>query len=634
MCGVGGAVARDRSSDVTGTLERLSASLAHRGPDAAGTHLFHGRSAGLVHRRLSIVDVACGAQPMPNEDRTVWVSYNGEIYNHRELRQELVSAGHVFRTHADTEVLVHGWEEWGPALLERLNGIYALALLDERPGHPLAGVWLARDPVGVKPMYAGRARGLTWFSSELAAARSAGLVDERLRPEAFDEFLVYRFVPSPGTFYRDVWKLPPGTCCRIDPDAEGMPVFRPFHPQFAPAAVPRSSGEWEEALRSELRASVERQLMADVPVGVLLSGGVDSTVIARLMRDALGEAPAAFAVGFAEEPEGGELAPARKAARALGIPLNEVLVHEAAYLERWPEHAGRLGEPIANSGVLLVGMLCAEVRKTHKVVLTGQGADEPLGGYPRHAAERHYPLARHLRPLLRLVPERVAGSDQVRRMQRIAGEEDEARRFTEILAVFAPREALALTGHAMDPGALAEPVRRVLPADGSDDGLNRLLAADARLSLADDLLIVADHMSMAESVELRVPFLDLRLLALVSSMPSRYKLSVLGARKWLYRRAVRQLLPPDVRRLQTGMTARFGRKLGFATPMNRWFTEWAGRSAGEYLLGPSARLPDFLASGEIRRLLEAVRAGAPRSRQLLTLYVLESWLRGALPGRA
>ncbi len=630
MCGIAGVIARDPAADVTAVLERLSGALAHRGPDASGARFERGRSVGLGHRRLSIVDLACGLQPMTGEDGRVWVSYNGEIYNHLDVRRELESLGHTFRTNADTEVLVHGWEEWGPRLVERLNGIFAFAVFDGRQG---AGeLWLARDPIGVKPVYVGRTDGLWWFTSELAAARDTGLVGDTYRPAAFDEFLVYRFVPSPGTFYPNAWKLPPSTLCRLALDdlPTGMPAFQPYTSAIRPASIPAAEGEWKEALRDGLGAAVRRQLMADVPVGSLLSGGVDSTVITRLMRDALPEPPAAFGIGFDSEPDGGELANARRAAAALGVPLQEVRVSDAAYRAAWPAHAARLGEPIANSGVLLVGMLCAEVRKTHKVVLTGQGADEPLGGYPRHAGERYYPFVRHLAPLLHHLPERMAASDRVRRVARLAGEAAEARRFTEILAVFSPLEATALTRHGADPDALADPVRRALPDDGDGDSLNRLLRADARLSLADDLLVVADHMSMAHSVELRVPFLDLEYFALLERMPGRYKVSALGERKWLYRRAVAPLLPETIRGELTGLRARLGRKLGFATPIDRWFREWLAGDAEAYLTGAAARTTEYLSCDGVRALIASVRdRGAPRTRQLLALFVLEAWLRGS-----
>jgi asparagine synthase (glutamine-hydrolysing) len=625
MCGISGMLAGP-SGEIGPVLRRLTAGLSHRGPDGTGFHWFRGGSGGLGHRRLSIVDVAGGAQPMSNEDGTVWITYNGEIYNHLEVRQTLETLGHRFRTAADTEVVVHGWEEWGPAIFDRLNGIYALALHDGREGREK--LILARDPVGVKPLYLGRGAHGWWFASELRAAKDAGVVDARVRPEALGEYLVYRFIPSPGTFYQNTWKIPPGHWCELAVDLPGdTPVFRRFETRFAPAALPVTVEGWAEALRAELTAAVRRQLMSDVPVGSLLSGGVDSTVVTRLMKEGLGSAPQAFAVGVTGAGAVNELDPARRAAHALGVPLTEVEVTEDQFLAAWPGQVASLGEPVANSGVLLVGLLCQVVGKTHKVVLSGQGADEPLGGYPRHAAERWYPLTRWLGPLLDLVPERLAASDRVSRIRRLSRETDQSRRFAEILAVFAPGEIGGLTGRSVDPDALAAPVRFWLD-DRNGDSLNSLLRVDARLSLADDLLLVADHMAMASSVELRVPFLDLRLLALLEAMPSRFKISPLGERKWLYRRAVKALLPDALRAPLTGMKERTGPKLGFTAPMEKWLDRWLHREANDYLLGTGSHLPEHLKADAVRGVLTESVAGRPRTRQLLSLYVLETWLRG------
>jgi asparagine synthase (glutamine-hydrolysing) len=633
MCGIAGVLSADRGVDVGARLERLTAALAHRGPDGEGIRFLAGRWAGFGHRRLSIVDLVGGRQPMANEDGRIWVVFNGELYNHLDLRAQLERRGHAFRTRADTEVLVHGWEEWGSGLLERLNGIYAFALFDGRGGP--GEVWLGRDPVGVKPLYVGRSGSEWWFASELAAARRAGLVSGALRPEAVDEFLVYRFVPSPGTFFRDVWKLPPGHVCRLDLRAlPAEPQFERFEARFAPPAVPRTREEWAEALRDGLRAAVRRQLMSDVPVGSLLSGGVDSTVVTGLMRDSLASPPQAFAVGFSDAPVD-ELAAARRAAAALGVPLAELAVSQEEYLAAWPAQIATLGEPIANSGVLLVGLLCRLVGRTHKVVLSGQGADEPLGGYPRHTVARFAGVARLLRPLLDSMPERLLSSDGVARMRRVSSAAEEARRFVETLAVFGPAEAVALTGHAVDPGALADPVRRWLPAVDGADAVNRLLYVDARLSLADDLLIVADHTSMASSVELRVPFLDLEFLALVERMPGAYKVSPFGERKWLYRRAVEGLLPPRLRPGLVGWKARTGAKAGFSIPTDAWCGAWAAGPAQGYLLGSRAQLPDVVRGDVVKSLLESVRdRGRSRVRQLMSLYVLETWLRGLRGGSA
>ena len=624
MCGISGIVGP--GGDVGPALERLTQALNHRGPDGSGFHFFNGRSGGLGHRRLSIVDLATGAQPMSNEDGSVWISYNGEIYNHGDVRRELESLGHRFRTAADTEVVVHGWEEWGPAIFERLNGIYALALYDGRAGRHR--VILARDPVGVKPLYLGRGAAGWWFASELGAARSSGLLDSTPRPQALGEYLVYRFIPSPGTFYRNAWKVPPGHWCEVPTGASSAePVFQRFHTSFGPGSLPGTVEEWEESVRTELAHAVRRQLMSDVPVGSLLSGGVDSTVITRLMMDDLAAPPSAFAVGVRGEGAVNELEPARRAANALDVPLTEVEVSDEEFLAAWPGQVAGLGEPVANSGVLLVGLLCRTVGKTHKVVLSGQGADEPLGGYPRHAAERWYPFTRRIGPLLDLVPERFAASDRVSRIRRMSREADQSRRFAEILAVFSPAEVDKFTGRTVDRDEIAAPVRYWLD-NRNGDSLNSLLRVDARLSLADDLLLVADHMAMASSVELRVPFLDLKLLALFEAMPSRFKISPLGERKWLYRRAVKSILPPALREPLTGVKERTGPKLGFTAPMDRWLTRWLHTEADGYLLGSQSRLASHLRPDAVRGVLTESAAGKPRTRQLLSLYVLETWLRG------
>ena len=476
-----------------------------------------------------------------------------------------------------------------------------------------------------------------WFASELAAARSAGLVANDLRSEAIDEFLVYRFVPSPGTPFRSAWKLPPAHYCRIPLDQPlETPVFHRYGSTFAPASLPGGRHEWEAAVREGLGAAVRRQLMADVPVGSLLSGGVDSTIVTRLMRDSLPEPPQAFAIGFSGESPDGELHAARAAAAALGVPLQEVEASEGEYLDTWLAQAARFGEPIANTGLPFVGLLCSRVGATHKVVLSGQGADEPLGGYPRHAAERLYPLGQRIRWLLRMVPEGWAESDRMARVRRVVGEPDRASRFANILAVFSPREVVQLTGRG-DFERLIRPVRTWLGEDESGDGLNALLKVDARLSLSDDLLLVADHMSMACSIEFRVPFLDLELLALLERMPSRYKLSWTGARKWLYRRAIVGLLPVELQGGLTGRRARAGRKLGFTMPLDRWVNRWVGTSADEFLTGPRAVLPHYTQAERIRAYLGDVRRRhLKRNRQLAALYVLESWLRSAVgaPTRA
>ena len=295
MCGIAGLWSVDESAGWRRSANALQASIAHRGPDGQGVlgigedgsvrrvdtveALPQGSWMGvLLHRRLSIVDVEGGAQPMSNEDGRIWLIFNGEIYNHASIRAELIGLGHHFATKADTEVIVHGWEHWGPGLLERLNGIYAFALLDLRTGRDL---WLARDPAGVKPLYLGVNGHTWWFASELAAARQSALAGTEIDPAGLAEYLVYRFVPSPRTVFKHAWKVPPGHYCRIDERSPAVPEFRPFRYARSGTSAPRSTAEWGDAIGSGLRDAVRRQLMSDVPVGSLLSGGVDSTIVTQ-----------------------------------------------------------------------------------------------------------------------------------------------------------------------------------------------------------------------------------------------------------------------------------------------------------------------------------------------------------------
>ena len=626
MCGIAGLFATDRRYDVRPILERLTEGLSHRGPDGSGYRYFGGVARGVGHRRLSIVDIHGGTQPMANEDETVWVVFNGEIYNHLVLRRELERLGHVFRTRADTEVIVHGWEEWGTALFGRLNGMFAVAVYDDRKANGV--VWLARDPVGIKPLYLGGDRFRWWFASELQAARAVGLVESEIRSEAIAEYLVYRFVPAPTTPFAQSWKVPAGHYCRIDlqcPFEE--PQFEPFAYRPATADVPTTAREWGDALRVAIWQAVDRQLMSDVPLGALLSGGIDSTLVTRIMVERQ-SAPLGFAIGF-DAAGADELSLARRAGRALGVSLVETAVTPDDFIAAWPAQIAGMGEPIANSGTLLVGMLCRVVRGYRKVVLTGQGADEPLGGYPRHVAERFFPVARPMRHVISRIPAGWGNSDQLSRFRRVLGAEGAPDRFAELLAVFSPAIAQSLMRAPVSADALVAPVRRCMPSESVGDVVNQMLVVDRRLSLSDDLLLVMDHMSMASSVEARVPFLDLELLSLIERMPSQLKVSRLGERKWLYRRTVRRDLPPAMRQLLTGWRARTGAKQGFTTPLGAWCESWTGTHGTAYLLGPVARLPAYLDAGSVGMLLKrAIRDPARHQRQILSLYVLETWLRG------
>jgi len=640
MCGICGIASPVESTEIGPACLALTRKLRHRGPDGEGFLRMSPTARGLCapeelrepaslvagHRRLSIVDLAGGSQPMANESETVWVTFNGEIYNHLELRRELLQRGHRFKTEADTEVLVHGWEEWGEGLFGRLNGIFALALVDVENGE----VVLVRDPVGVKPLYLGRSDRLVWWSSELGPARDVGLASTCVSADALKLFLTFRFIPSPYTIFEDVWKLPPGHFVRLPAlGGSGRPSFVPFEQNVRSSADPRTRNQWREAILAELDEAVGRQLMADVPVASLLSGGVDSSLVTQMMARRLPYRPHTYGIGFASDGRASEALAAAHAATSLDVPHTSVEVDAAAYIEAWPRAVAEIGEPIANSGGLLVWMLSEEVGRSHKVVLTGQGADEPLGGYPRHVVERLRPYASLSSDLAVRAVRAVKGRDDASRLARALAAPTQIDRYVDILSVVPP-EQVDLVVRSASPSArelAQEAVGRWTSGVDSGDGLNDFLRVDLRMSLADDLLLIADHFSMRASVELRVPFLDLRFLELVERMPSRYKVSALGSRKWLYRRAAAANLPEPIRRTACGPRARFGRKRGFSTPLGAWF-DAEGGPLGEpaQWVGSLVGLHD-VELDSVHELL--VNEPETFARQRAAFYSLATWARAA-----
>lgn len=638
MCGIAGMVTRGGDTTAGESVLAVTQALVHRGPDGVGFWRLGGDEAGLCgagdlarpadivlgHRRLSIVDIEGGAQPMGSDDGSVWVSYNGEIYNHPDLRRELEGLGHRYRTQCDTETLVHGWEEWGEDLFGRLNGIFALAIADVRRRE----IVLARDPIGVKPLYLGVSGERTWFASELSAAAEAGLVSGGLSPDALKLFLTFRFIPSPHTIDACAWKVPPGHYVRLGRGNAGSePRFSTFESRIRSSASPRGRRDWGEALIAELDRAVERQLMADVPVASLLSGGVDSSLVTQMMAAHLPYAPQTFGIGMRADGTASEALAAEQAAKELCVPHDSTVIDDEDFVQAWPSVLGQFGEPIANSSALMIQMICEQVGRLHKVALCGQGADEPLGGYPRHMTERLYRLGRLWPALSHAVTRRGFGEESALRLGRAMGARDRTERYVEIFSVLPSDEIDRLVrGASATASELARAaVERWIQPDETGDAVNDLLRVDARLSLADDLLIVGDHCAMRSSVELRVPFLDLSMLELVERMPSVYKVSPLGERKWLYRQAAARHLPPELARRLCPPRKRFERKRGFSQPLGKWFDTERGLLAEHALWAhPLIDLFELPANGMDGVLGEPGAPGMARRRSVL--YALAQWL--------
>lgn len=632
MCGLAGLATTSADAARTAQAFLATRALHHRGPDetrlltvADGSPRVVGLDAEPTPAdvvagscRLSIVDIEGGHQPLANEDATVWVTYNGEIYNQLELRRELEQRGHRFRTHADTEILVHGWEEWRTDLFPRLNGIFAFAIVDltERE------VVLGRDPLGVKPLYVGVGGGTTWWSSELGAAAEAGLADGGLASDALRLFLTFRFVPAPYAVRERSWKLPPGSLVRLDlADAGQEPHFVRYASSVRSSYEPRRRSEWREAIGAELEAAVTRQLMSDVPLASLLSGGVDSTLTTLFMKRHLDSPPESFAVGFSSDGAQSETLQAAAAADELGVPLHRRVLEDGDYAREWSTLVSRFGEPTANTSSAVLHSICIDVGRTHKVALCGQGADELLGGYPRHVAERLYRIARHAPSLAAPAAARVFGRDAGERVQRLLAADDRLDRYVEIFAHVPPREVDELLPGG-DTHALARGIVGSWASPGpGGDALNELLRIDTRMSLADDLLWVADLCSMYESVELRVPFLDVAFVELVERMPSRHKIGALGGRKRLYREAAADHLPAASRRRLAASLRPWRPKRGFSPPRGNPFAETTADP-----FGPLAQTGLFAGDA----LAPSLGAG----RRHDVLLALASWLAAHEPAGA
>jgi asparagine synthase (glutamine-hydrolysing) len=634
MCGITGILRHDGGPIDAGMLQRMTRAIAHRGPDGEGFHIEPG--LGLGHLRLAIVDVAGGVQPMANEDGDVIIVFNGEIYNFPALRRQLQSLGHVFANRSDTEAIVHAWEEWGPGCVEHLDGMFAFGLWDRKRG----SLFLARDRLGKKPLhYAVMPTGIA-FASELRAFVDLPGIDRRIEPAAVDDFLAYGYVPDPRTIFAGIRKLPPAHTLLIDAKQmarNGLPApIRYWCPQSGNRAIQRRQIGFDEAakhLRHSLVAATRARLMADVPIGAFLSGGVDSSGIvaaAAFARAEAGERPLdSFTIGF---PGGGDETPfaAMVAQRCGTVQHNET----AAAID-WIAAAARqgqvFGEPFADSSAVPMLAVCRLARQHVTVALSGDGGDEVFAGYRRHrwhslvaAARRFLPagtrqsfiasLARAY-PKLDQAPRFLrakhtltelsldAAASYYRTMVRV---QDEHRR-----SLLAPSLRVALDGH--DPAAL---VAAAMAESGSDDPLAQAQYADLATWLPSMMLPKVDRTSMAVGLEVRSPLLDHRLVEWGLSLPPGLKLHR-GEGKAVLKRALEPWLPRQVL---------YRPKQGFATPLGGILRAGIDQVRAR-LLGSAMLDSGLFHSPTIARLLDEHAAGAfDHAQALWSLLTFEGFL--------
>ena len=626
MCGIVGIVELDRRETVSEPRLRLMRDvLRHRGPDGEG--LFLDGPVGLGHRRLSIVDVAGGHQPMANEDSTAWIVFNGEIYNHASLRPGLEARGHRYATRSDTETILHLYEEEGERCVERLQGMFAFAVWDRARQRLL----LARDRLGIKPLYYALSGDELLFASEVKALLAVQRGRPRCNAAALPEFLATRFVSGEETLFEGVRKLRPGHVLSWSA-AEGMRQRRYWRLPGGPDDAPSTLEERAQDVRARLTEAVRSHLMSDVPLGVFLSGGLDSSGLAALMAPLVGEPIRTFSVGFAD-PRANELPYARLVAQAVGAEHREVVVTPEDFIGALPRLIWHEDEPIAFPSSVPLYFVSRLAREHVKVVLTGEGADELFLGYNWYRVTAWN--ERLGRPYWRLVPQGLR--EQVRRL--IGGLPRPARRYAErsFLALSpGPRglfyENFAVFGETHQRGLLAdggllaardpyaEQIRCYEEAFGGP--LERMSHADLQTYLV-RLLMKQDQMSMAASVESRVPFLDHELVEHVAAMPGRFKLRGLET-KAVLRAALRDVVPPAI------LTRR---KMGFPVPVGTWFSDGFWPIVQEFVLGPRALRRGWFQPPALRRLAEDHRSGRARNGDRLWLLVnLEIWQRIFLDG--
>jgi asparagine synthase (glutamine-hydrolysing) len=611
MCGIAGIF------DACGVDEQVLRSMVdrmtHRGPDGCG--YYHGDTVGLGVRRLAIVDVEGGDQPLYNEEHDVVVVFNGEIYNHAELREWLVARGHLLSSHSDGAVLPHMYEELGTDFARQLNGIFAIALWDRRQDR----LHLIRDHFGVKPLYWTENAGRVGFASELKALCEWPAMRRKVSAEAVDAFLTYRFVPSPLTMFERTEKVPPGSAISIHEGGIERWMFADEDPRGDRRDAAQLIEEYQEAFET----AVMRQLMSDRPIGVMLSGGVDSGALTAVMAEHLSQVRT-FSVGFAAGGEAtNELPLAQQTARMFGTHHEARLISEAEYLRDLPSIAAHIEEPVGTSSALAVRYVSAMMKGAVPVALSGQGADEPLAGYWRHLGAKIAWQLRHLRGAARHMPVPSTWVRVRRGRQTLLESNDAVRRAIRAYEVFSPEAKRRLYRRdfvdALNNAASVECfVEKLSKRVSHLDGLGQMLFVDTRMWLPDELLLVADKMSMAESVELRVPFLDRDLVALVESAHSSLKVRGL-TRKWFHKKAMLRWLPQEIV---------YRKERGWATPIGQWMRSSLRPLLTEALLSPDGVCRQAMSEAELMRLITDHASGRENHvRELFCLLNLALWHR-------
>jgi asparagine synthase (glutamine-hydrolysing) len=619
MCGICGQFNfGDQAPVRRSELAAMTKSIAHRGPDDEG--YFLDGPLGFGFRRLSIIDLSGGHQPMSDREESVWVIFNGEIYNFPELKRELQSHGHEFRTNSDTEIIIHGYKQWGDEVLNHLNGMFGLAIWDVRRKRLV----LARDPFGIKLIYYRIDGSKLYFGSEMRPIRAVMPGKAEIDTTSLSLFLRYRFTPAPYTIVKGVRKLAPGTKLIVQNGTCEISRWYRFKPEpFKPA---RSPDEAREELLSIYKSAIRRQLISDVPVGLLLSGGIDSGLLLALMN-LNGSSWPTYAVGYGSSFDDDELGDAAETARVLGSKHTSVTIAQSTFEEALPKIVAALEEPIAASSIVPMYFVCQRARQDVKVALVGQGPDELFGGYPRHLGVRYSAFWAGLPGWMRTPISSTIGAlprnETLKRGVYSLATPDRMRRYQQVLSLLPGEQVEGL----FQDGVLAPNSGDTILDCWSEltglmsetDELGGLQFLEVRSTLPDELLMYADKLSMAHGLELRVPFVDKEIVEYVERLPANLKVRN-GARKWLHRQVCSNFLPSSILRRP---------KRGFASNVvDDWFRSAIDNRMADTLRDPESKIYRYLRTSSVRELFDLHVSGRQDNHKILfSLVLFEEWFR-------
>lgn len=633
MCGIAGIAfsSKSRRSANESVLRRMCDVISHRGPDDEG--LFIDGSVGLGHRRLSIVDVAAGHQPMTNEDGSLRITYNGEIYNHADFRAELEARGHVYQTHCDTETILHLYEEHGEGCVEYLRGMFSFAIWDSNTRK----LFIARDRLGVKPLYYAQTQdGSLYFASEIKSLLASGDIKAEVNYDVLPDYLANHAPSGTQTLFRGINRLLPGHTLTWIDGTVSIKCFWDIHFDSTGEAK-RSDKDYIAEWKELFETSVRLRLMADVPLGMFLSGGIDSSAIAAVMSGMVQEPIKTFSVGFSER-EANELEYARLVARTFGTNHHEIILTPDEFFAALPRLVWHEDEPLAHLASIPLYFVSKLASQHVKVVLTGEGSDELLAGYYRYRTTVYNQALGNSfqsltnEPIRQVIKNRIeslpAGSKAKRKLSRtfLCLKPDLENIYFDNFAVFSrARQAQLLTNEAKERLGSVDPYQTLKALIEDTDAttlLNRLLYADTKTYLH-ELLMKQDQMSMAASIESRVPFLDHKLVEFSARMPERMKLRG-WTTKYVLRESMKGVLPDVILKR---------RKMGFPVPVGTWFRGKYRSVIDEYVLSERTLARGLFEPEYLKQMVEAHQSGVENhADRLWSLLNLEIWLRQFIDG--